>query len=168
MLSVTSYCTEVRWLLVATTNPRVHLTFNEYDFRHRKVLEILRSRPRNQTELTVNAILHYISCPEAEVEFGKDTIRKVVREVIMEMQVLSKCGLSCQTGKKLLDDADTITGRIAPQNTVQCIDCRIQVIVVRRRRHGVTHRLHWIPTLMLLRICTPKRPRWFVAFCSSF
>lgn len=71
---------------MATTNPRVHLTFNEYDFRHRKVLEILRSRPRNQTELTVNAILHYISCPEAEVEFGKETIRKVVREVIAEMQ----------------------------------------------------------------------------------
>lgn len=71
---------------MATTNPRVHLTFNEYDFRHRKVLEILRARPRNQTELTVNAILHYISCPEAEVEFGKETIRKVVREVIAEMQ----------------------------------------------------------------------------------
>ena len=71
---------------MAATNPRVHLTFNEYDFRHRKVLEILRSRPRNQTELTVNAILHYISCPEAEVEFGKETIRKVVREVIAEMQ----------------------------------------------------------------------------------
>ena len=77
---------------MATTNPRVHLTFNEYDFRHRKVLEILRSRPRNQTELTVNAILHYISCPEAEVEFGKDTIRKVVREVIMEMQANGELG----------------------------------------------------------------------------
>lgn len=77
---------------MATTNPRVHLTFNEYDFRHRKVLEILRSRPRNQTELTVNAILHYISCPEAEVEFGKETIRKVVREVIAEMQANGELG----------------------------------------------------------------------------
>jgi len=72
---------------MATNNPRVHLTFNEYDFRHRKVLEILRSRPRNQTELTVNAILHYISCPEAEVEFSKETIRKIVREVIADMLV---------------------------------------------------------------------------------
>jgi len=70
---------------MATNNKRVHLTFNEYDFRHRKVLEILRSRPRNQTELAVNAILHYISCPEAEVEFGKETVRKIVREVIADM-----------------------------------------------------------------------------------
>ena len=92
MLSVMSCCTEVRCRHVATTNPRVHLTFNEYDFRHRKVLEILRARPRNQTELTVNAILHYISCPEAEVEFGKDTIRKVVREVITEMQANGELG----------------------------------------------------------------------------
>ena len=44
--------------------PRAVLQFNEYDFRHRKVLEILRERPRNKTELVVNAILHYMSCPE--------------------------------------------------------------------------------------------------------
>ena len=36
--------------------PRAVLQFNEYDFRHRKVLEILRERPRNKTELVVNAI----------------------------------------------------------------------------------------------------------------
>ena len=39
--------------------PRAVLQFNEYDFRHRKVLEILRERPRNKTELGVNAFLHY-------------------------------------------------------------------------------------------------------------
>ena len=97
---------------MATTNPRVHLTFNEYDFRHRKVLEILRSRPRNQTELTVNAILHYISCPEAEVEFDKDTIRKVVREVIMEMQVngeLASTPLGLSTKESEFDFGDMMS-----------------------------------------------------------
>ena len=40
--------------------PRVVLQFNEYDFRHRKVLEILRSNKRHMTDLVVNAILHFI------------------------------------------------------------------------------------------------------------
>lgn len=67
--------------------PRIVLQFSECDSRHRKVLEIMRSRSRGKTELVVNAILHYISCPDADEEMGKDMIRKVVLEVIHEMQV---------------------------------------------------------------------------------
>ena len=44
---------------------RVVLQFNEMDFRHRRVLDILRQRPRSMSELVVNAVLHYTSCPEA-------------------------------------------------------------------------------------------------------
>ena len=33
--------------------PRISLQFNEFDFRHRKVLEILRARPRNMTDLSL-------------------------------------------------------------------------------------------------------------------
>lgn len=40
---------------------RVVLQFNEMDFRHRRVLDILRQRPRSMSELVVNAVLHYIS-----------------------------------------------------------------------------------------------------------
>ena len=47
---------------------RTYLNFNSYDFRRRKVMEILSSKPRNKTELVVNAVLHYISCPEAADE----------------------------------------------------------------------------------------------------
>ena len=50
---------------MATGKPRIVLQFNEFDFRHRKVLDILRARPRNMTDLVVNAILHFVSCPEA-------------------------------------------------------------------------------------------------------
>ena len=32
---------------------RTYLNFNSYDFRHRKVMEILSSKPRNKTELVV-------------------------------------------------------------------------------------------------------------------
>ena len=66
-------------------HPRVVLQFNDFDFRHRKVLEILRSRPRNMTDLVVNAVMHYMSCPDAGDEFGKEMVRKTVREVIFEM-----------------------------------------------------------------------------------
>ena len=64
--------------------PRAVLQFNEYDFRHRKVLEILRERPRNKTELVVNAILHYMSCPEAAEEFNKSAMKQMIREVICD------------------------------------------------------------------------------------
>ena len=70
---------------MAENKPRVVLQFNEYDFRHRKVLEILRARKRHMSDLVVNAVLHYISCPEAENELSKESIRKVVIEAISEM-----------------------------------------------------------------------------------
>ena len=69
-----------------TGKPRIVLQFNEFDFRHRKVLDILRARPRNMTDLVVYAILHFVSCPDAEQEFNKAAIREVIVEVINEMQ----------------------------------------------------------------------------------
>lgn len=75
--------------------PRVVLQFNDFDFRHRKVLEILRARPRNMTELVVNAILHYVSCPDADREFSREYIKKIVQEVISEMQADGSLGNVC-------------------------------------------------------------------------
>ena len=49
----------------SNSKSRVVLQFNEMDFRHRRALDILRQRPRSMSELVVNAILHYTSCPEA-------------------------------------------------------------------------------------------------------
>jgi len=71
---------------MGTGKPRIVLQFNEFDFRHRKVLDILRARPRNMTDLVVNAILHFVSCPDAEQEFNKSAIRNIVMEVLQEMQ----------------------------------------------------------------------------------
>lgn len=71
--------------MASSNSSRALLQFNEYDFRHRKVLEILRQRPRSKTELVVNAILHYVSCPEASEDLNKETIRKLIREVLLEM-----------------------------------------------------------------------------------
>ena len=56
------------------------------------MLEILRERPRNKTELVVNAILHYMSCPEAAEEFNKSAMKQMIREVICEMQADGSLG----------------------------------------------------------------------------
>lgn len=64
---------------------RTYLNFNSYDFRHRKVIEILSARPRSKTELVVNAVLHYINCPEAGEEFSEVSMKRQIREVIHEM-----------------------------------------------------------------------------------
>lgn len=81
---------------MATSNhrPRISLQFNDFDFRHRKVLEILRARPRNMTDLVVNAILHFISCPDADQEYDKESLKKMIREVILEMQLDGTLGTS--------------------------------------------------------------------------
>ena len=64
---------------------RVVLQFNEMDCRHRRVLDILRQRPRSMSELVVNAVLHYTSCPEAANEFGRDWVASIVKDVVREM-----------------------------------------------------------------------------------
>ena len=96
---------------MATGKPRIVLQFNEFDFRHRKVLDILRARPRNMTDLVVNAILHFVSCPEAEQEFSKSAIRDIVTEVIQEMQTNGTLKLNtpkADTSELSDDDASDI------------------------------------------------------------
>jgi len=68
------------------------LAFNEHDFRHRKVLEILNVRPRAITDTVVNAVLHFVSCPNAETEFNRSAMKEMVREVILEMQADGSLG----------------------------------------------------------------------------
>ena len=63
----------------SNSKPRVVLQFNEMDFRHRRALDILRQRPRSMSELVVNAVLHYTSCPEAANEFGRDWVVSIVK-----------------------------------------------------------------------------------------
>jgi hypothetical protein len=64
----------------SNSKPRVVLQFNEMDFRHRRALDILRKRPRSMSELVVNAILYYTSCPVAANEFGRDWVVSIVHE----------------------------------------------------------------------------------------
>lgn len=93
---------------MATGNhrPRISLQFNEFDFRHRKVLEILRARPRNMTDLVVNAILHFVSCPDAEQEYDKESIKKLIREVIIEMSAEGTLALASAPPSPKEQDAD--------------------------------------------------------------
>ena len=84
-------------MAVSNHRPRISLQFNDFDFRHRKVLEILRARPRNMTDMVVNAILHFISCPDAEQEYNKESLKKIIREVILEMQAEGNLGVCSQS-----------------------------------------------------------------------
>ena len=68
----------------SNSKSRVVLQFNEMDFRHRRALDILRQRPRSMSELVVNAILHYTSCPEAANEFGRDWVVSIVKDVVSQ------------------------------------------------------------------------------------
>ena len=92
------FCIRVRWRQVANNNKsRVTLQFNEMDFRHRRALEILRKRPRSMSEIVVNALLHYTSCPEAANEFGRDWVVGIVKDVLKEMVANGELQLGNQT-----------------------------------------------------------------------
>ena len=71
--------------MASNNKSRVTLQFNEMDFRHRRALEILRKRPRSMSEIVVNALLHYTSCPEAANEFGRDWGVGIVKDVLKEV-----------------------------------------------------------------------------------
>ena len=64
---------------------RVTLQFNDYDFRHKKALQILKSRPRHMTELIVDAILHYVVCPDAGRDMSREWIRSILKEELAAM-----------------------------------------------------------------------------------
>ena len=95
---------------MASNKPRIVLQFNDFDFRHRKVLEILRARPRNMTEMVVNSILHFVSCPDAESEFSKAMVREVVLEVIHEMQLSGSLALSSSPSNQLSPEDESELG----------------------------------------------------------
>lgn len=95
---------------MANNKPRIVLQFNDFDFRHRKVLEILRARPRNMTETVVNAILHFVSCPDAESEFSKALVREVVLEVIQEMQLDGSLTSSSSPSNQLSPEEESELG----------------------------------------------------------
>jgi len=76
----------------SNSKSRVVLQFNEMDFRHRRALDILRQRPRSMSELVVNAILHYTSCPEAANDWVVSIVKDVVRDMVTngELQAVSQ------------------------------------------------------------------------------
>ena len=83
--------------MASNNKSRVTLQFNEMDFRHRRALEILRKRPRSMSEIVVNALLHYTSCPEAANEFGRDWVVGIVKDVLKEMVANGELQLGNQT-----------------------------------------------------------------------
>lgn len=83
--------------MASNNKSRVTLQFNEMDFRHRRALEILRKRPRSMSEIVVNALLHYTSCPEAANEFGRDWVVSIVKDVLKEMAANGELQLGNQT-----------------------------------------------------------------------
>ena len=88
---------------------RVTLKFNDYDFRHKKALQIIKSRPRHMTELIVDAILHYIVCPDAGRDMSREWIRSVLKEELATMlpDISRRVAPAAQTtGKTAIRDED--------------------------------------------------------------
>ena len=67
--------------------PRIVLQFKDCDFRHRKAMEILQAHSRTKTDFVVNALL------------SRDNLRKIIREVIEEMQAEGSLGTIAQAPK---------------------------------------------------------------------
>ena len=88
---------------------RVTLKFNDYDFRHKKALQILKSQPRHMTEMIVDAILHYVVCPDAGKDMSREWIRSILKEELATMlqDISRRVAPTAQTtGKTAIRDED--------------------------------------------------------------
>lgn len=79
--------------------PRISLQFNDFDFRAPEGIGDPSSQTPQHDGYGCNAILHFISCPDAEQEYNKESLKKIIREVILEMQAEGNLGVCSQSSE---------------------------------------------------------------------
>ena len=70
---------------------RVTVQFNAGDPSHQQVAAILNEQGRRKAQFLVNAVIHYINCPEspeaaAAPKIDRQTVEQLVREILSNMQ----------------------------------------------------------------------------------
>ena len=67
------------------------MQFNAGDPSHQQVAAILNEQGRRKAQFLVNAVIHYINCPEspeatAAPKIDRQTVEQLVREILSNMQ----------------------------------------------------------------------------------
>lgn len=70
---------------------RFTVQFNAGDPSHQRVAAILNEQGRRKAQFLVNAVIHYINCPEspeaaAAPKIDRQTVEQLVREILSNMQ----------------------------------------------------------------------------------
>ena len=70
---------------------RFTVQFNAGDPSHQQVAAILNEQGRRKAQFLVNAVIHYINCPEspeaaAAPKIDRQTVEQFVREILSKMQ----------------------------------------------------------------------------------
>lgn len=70
---------------------RFTVQFNVGDPSHQQVAAILNEQGRRKAQFLVNAVIHYINCPEspeaaATSKIDRQTVEQLVREILSNMQ----------------------------------------------------------------------------------
>ena len=70
---------------------RFTVQFNAGDPSHQQVAAILNEQGRRKAQFLVNAVIHYINCPEspeaaATPKIDRQTVEQLVREILSNMQ----------------------------------------------------------------------------------
>ena len=70
---------------------RFTVPFNAGDPSHQQVAAILNEQGRRKAQFLVNAVIHYINCPEspeaaAAPKIDRQTVEQLVREILSNMQ----------------------------------------------------------------------------------
>ena len=70
---------------------RFTVQFNAGDPSHQQVAAILNEQGRRKAQFLVNAVIHYINCPEspeatAAPKIDRQTVERLVREILSNMQ----------------------------------------------------------------------------------
>ena len=70
---------------------RFTVQFNAGDPNHQQVAAILNEQGRRKAQFLVNAVIHYINCPESPEaatapKIDRQTVEQLVREILTNMQ----------------------------------------------------------------------------------
>ena len=99
---------------------RFSIKFNENDPAHEAVSRLLEKQgPHSKAQFIVNAVLHYINCPETpDVSLPQAVDRAAIEQIVAE--ILGRTGTMKQTGIK----RDEKENRTAKRETVKPVQKR--------------------------------------------
>lgn len=98
---------------------RFSIKFNSKDKSHRIVIELLEEQPpRCKAQFIVNAVLHYINCPETpDISLAQSVDKESIRTIVLE--ILRQQGIEQKKEKTMEEPVQQRTNLLQSEEKVE-------------------------------------------------